>query len=184
MQTEMGEGYMKIPITLDDGDHLMIVRFDVADTGLVSQFEWHLRLDYRTFYAGASVPVTRIRPIDRSLYVTMHRLLLGPPGRIGHLNGNGLDNRRANLVRQTQAEILAKRRPSGGASQYKGVAWDKGPGRWVARFRGKNLGRFQSEEAAARAFDAAAYAYWGVLAYLNFPRETDHDREPTREAEA
>lgn len=148
---------------LDGTKRLMVVRYDAADRELVSRLTWYVREhpggDWYAERSGRG-------------YVTMHRLIMGDPPadglRIGHLNGDGLDNRRANLHWMTQSEILAKRRPSGGMSKYKGVAWDSYHDRWVVRFRGKKLGTFASEEDAARAFDAAALAEWGEMAYRNF----------------
>lgn len=146
-----------------------LVRYDLVDAELIEQFTWHIRPDHRTFYAAASVPARFGEQYGEHVY--MHHLILwGGQGLVAHLNGNGLDNRRANLARMTQAEVLAKRRPvRGGSSRYKGVTWDRQRRRWLATFRGKKLGRFLDEEEAARAFDDAAFAHWGPKAYLNFP---------------
>lgn len=156
-----------------DGTHrLLVVRWDLADHELVETHQWHVREhpggDWYAEHRGG-----KRYEGGRRDYVSMHRMLMGDPPerglRVGHLNGNGLDNRRGNLRWMTQEEILAKRRPVGGASKFKGVAWDAHAGRWVAVFRGRKLGRFRDEESAARAFDAAALERWGSLAYLNFP---------------
>jgi hypothetical protein len=122
-------------------------------------------------------PEQEMRYAGERIRFLMHTLLLGfpPPGlRTCHINGNGLDNQRANLKFATQAEILAKRKPSpsrgGSASRYKGVCWD-GRSKWLVQFRGKKVGRFTDEIEAAKAFDAAALAFWGSGVYLNFPDE-------------
>lgn len=173
----IGKGWMRIRTPMPEGGHRnMLVLYDLADAELIEQFSWHIRPDHQTFYAAASVPVTRIAPLDRRDYVYMHQLVLGRgEGRISHLNGNGLDNRRKNLARMNQSQVLAKRRPPAlfagktPSSPYKGVCRDKETGKWLATFRGKKVGRFRDEAEAARAWDAAARAYWGPLAYQNFP---------------
>lgn len=160
---------MRKVVHLPDGtERMLVITYDLADRDLVEDFTWYIRPDFRTFYAATS---TWQFGWGAKGFTYMHRLLLGDrEGRIAHLNGNGLDNRRSNLRPASQAEILAKRRPpSGGTSAYKGVCWDSHHGKWVARFRGKSLGRFRDEAQAARAFDAAARAHWGDLAYCNFP---------------
>lgn len=175
-----GPGWQLITHTNQHGaSRLHVVRYDLADAKRVERFSWHIRPDHQTFYAAASVPARLVKTYGE--YVYMHRLIMwrsrGKGGRIAHRNGDGLDNRRENLARQNQSEILAKRRPVGGASPYKGVCWDREQSKWIATFRGKKLGRFRDEEEAARAFDDAAFAYWGPGAYLNFPERYFHRRD-------
>ena len=58
-------------------------------------------------------------------------------------------------------------------SQFKGVSWIAKRGLWFACIRldgkTKSLGYFANEDAAARAYDRAAFAAWGQYAFLNFP---------------
>ncbi len=112
--------------------------------------------------------------------IAMGEVVLGPrPGpqwRLSYGNGNGLDNRRSNVAWGQQSQVLAKRRPAGGSSQFKGVTWDRSTGKWQAAFRGKKLGRFCDEVEAAEAFDAAAFAHWGPGCYLNFPQRHSNER--------
>lgn len=174
----IGPGWMRIPTPMPDGGRRnLLLLYDLEDADLIELFAWHIRPDHQMFYAAASVPLNRVCVLPRGLsYVYMHQLLLGPgEGRVAHLNGNGLDNRRKNLARQEQAQILARRRPAshmGGkptSSQYKGVTFDKETGKWLVQFRGKKVGRYRDELEAARAFDQAAHAHWGAQTYLNFP---------------
>jgi hypothetical protein len=56
-------------------------------------------------------------------------------------------------------------------SKYKGVCWDASRGKWSASLKCDGhyhfLGRFDSEENAAAAYDRAAKHYFGVLALTN-----------------
>lgn len=62
--------------------------------------------------------------------------------------------------------------PQPGGSQFKGVSWHKGAGKWQAsiRYLGKSrgLGVFTDEVEAAKAYDVAAREAFGEFAYLNF----------------
>lgn len=67
--------------------------------------------------------------------------------------------------RQKRAERLT--------SKYYGVVWQASRNKWAAQIsvggRNKPLGRFTSEEVAARAFDVAAISLRGKGTRLNFP---------------
>lgn len=154
------------------------VYYDDDAAELVEDWSWHLHPADTTWYAQAKVPAAYRDWFPGRHQVTMHQLVMHGmgSGRIGHLDGNGLNNRASNLRFMTQEMILAKRRPAshkGGkqtGSRYKGICWDKHYDKWVARFRGKNLGRFRDEIEAALVWDAAARGYWGdELPYQNFP---------------
>jgi len=97
---------------------------------------------------------------------------------VDHINRNTLDNRRANLRVVSAAEnTYNKNKPKRRkklTSRYKGVYRTKRDNYWhaVIGFRGirKYLGRFESEECAARAYDAAARKYHGEFASPNFEK--------------
>lgn len=107
----------------------------------------------------------------------MHRVITQPPEglEVHHKNGNGLDNRRSNLVvcsRSKNAQGFQKKR-LGASSKYRGVGWDKGANRWRARIvlgdKLKFIGLFHIEEEAARAYDQFSRDNFGEFAHLNFP---------------
>lgn len=58
-------------------------------------------------------------------------------------------------------------------SGFKGVSFAKGRNKWQAKIlldgRQVALGRYQTSEEAARAYDGAALKAWGTSCYLNFP---------------
>ncbi len=106
--------------------------------------------------------------------VRLHDLLLPGVPFVDHLNGDKLDNRRRNLRPCSTAENNANRASKAGdSSRFKGVTWDKSRDKWMAAIaahgQSKTLGRFDNEEDAARAYDAAAKVAYGEFARLNFP---------------
>jgi len=104
----------------------------------------------------------------------MHRVILPDAEEVDHINGNGLDNRRANLRPATGIENRRNRRRSRkNTSGYAGVSWDKVNRKWYAYItadgRMRALGRFDTAEEAALARDRAALELHGEFARLNFP---------------
>ncbi len=149
---------------------------DLADLALVEGRNWCAARRRRTWYAVTGVPTT-----SDWTKILMHRVIMGcQPGdpRIDHRDGDGLNNRRANLREATETQNLANSRPrDGGTSGFKGVYWSKQRQYWVAQVgvngQKRHLGIFHSEEAAARAYDAAAIETFGEFAQLNFPQIED-----------
>lgn len=103
----------------------------------------------------------------------MHRLLMdaGKGQQIDHANGDGLDNRRANLRFCTSSQNNWNSKPKGN-SPYKGIS-QRASGKWYAMIcRDRKhywLGMHDTPEEAARAYDEAAKRLHGEFARLNFP---------------
>lgn len=106
--------------------------------------------------------------------VYMHRWIMGVFGRqvVDHIDGNRLNNTRANLRVCSQQQNLRYRRCfRNNASGYKGVT--RRGKRWLARIyydeQTVRLGLFATVEDAALAYDCAARWLFGDFALLNFP---------------
>lgn len=155
-----------IRIPLSQGMEAII---DAADADLVCPFKWSAFVNGRTAYA-----VRRIKR-DRGWTTQRMHVMLTGWALTDHINGNGADNRRANLRQATTAENLRNmRKHRTGTSQFKGVQWQGRANKWMARVtvagRGVYLGLHTSEISAAEAYDAAARRHFGEFAAVNFPR--------------
>lgn len=146
---------------------------DWQDWTLVRGYWW--RLSGRrpetttTQYAQAhSSHDTKTRKI-----ITMHCLLMRPgPGQyVDHINGDGLDNRRANLRLVTKQQNGWNQAGHGGTSKYKGVSFRADTGIWRAYLtkdgKRRYLGTFADEIDAALAYNSAAKEEYGEYARLN-----------------
>ncbi len=114
--------------------------------------------------------------------VRLHRFILGvkdPKILIDHINGDGLDNRKANLRVATASQNHAnagKRKHN--TSGFKGVHFTKRRAHlsapWAAYLgalkKTRFLGYFETAILAAQAYDIAANSYYGEFARLNFPK--------------
>lgn len=106
---------------------------------------------------------------DGKRSVLMHREIAGIDAGIGtdHRDGDGLNNQRLNLRPANQSQNLlnaAKRRNA--KSRFKGVSAKRQ--KWEARFMNRRFGVFDTEEAAARAYDNAARDHDPEFALTNF----------------
>lgn len=139
-----------------------IALVDDEDFGLVSQFTWCAVQNRPGGNWYAATPGCK-------LY--MHNLVCKVPKGliVDHRSRDGLDNRKDNLRSATLSQNQANcRKASGTSSKFLGVCLDLSQQRWKASCRGVNLGRFTSEEAAAKAYDDFAVEAYGEFANLNF----------------
>jgi len=156
----------------------MEAQVDDADVELVSRYRWSTvrARTGLTAYARARAPIGDA-DLPGGSFVYMHRLIMGarPNESVDHVNGNGLDNRRANLRLASASQNAANRRKprSARTSQFKGVHLDRGQGRkhWHARLKMNGTvylcKRFATEEEAARAYDEMAERVHGAFARTN-----------------
>lgn len=154
-----------------------IAIIDAADWEQVSRLAWRAEQNRpKTHWYVRSMPRKTVGH-QRSTY--LHRLLLNAPAGVlvDHVNGNGLDNRRANLRFSNPTLNGANRVKKSGpkSSAYKGVYATKDckTPRWAAATSsmGKTayLGTYTDEALAALAFDCASIESYGEHARTNFP---------------
>ena len=142
---------------------------DDEDYEGLNQWKWCASPGTNTFYAARSSP----KP-DRCT-ILMHREIMdrkpGDGSQIDHIDGYGLNNQKSNLRGATHSQNLMNQRPTLGSSRFKGVSWKSAATKWQVHicFNGKqkSLGYFDSEEDAARTYDAAALKHFGEFARLN-----------------
>ena len=114
---------------------------------------------------------------------SIHRVVMDAPKGmdVDHINGDPLDNRKQNLRICTRAQNSQnKKLRCDSKSGFKGV-YQRTSGRFESYIGDPNspstnkrsirLGKFNSAEEAARAYDAKAKELYGEFAYLNFPDE-------------
>ncbi len=171
-------GYDFRRIDLGEGQWTIL---DSQDYYMYGNFKWFLNGNRGKFYAVRSKKIGN----TGTKMVSMHREIMNAPAGllVDHRNCDSLDNRRSNLRFATQPENIRNRRKttSKTSSRFIGVYYDKERHLWVARIEHQGekifLGRFRSEEEAARAYDAAARKYHGKFARLNFPELTAENAE-------
>jgi hypothetical protein len=147
-------------VTLTKGLYALI---DAADIPLVSPYNWCAHEKPGGHYA-----VRNILSLSQKSHIKMHRFLMGTvTPAIDHVNGNRLDNRRANLRVATTAENLRnQKRHSNNTSGFKGVS--KKQGRWrvsiMADGKRHYFGTFDTPEEAHDVYIVASKKYHGEFA--------------------
>ena len=154
---------VRIPVTNKKGE-IKYFLVDREDFDRVNEYKW--RIDARSY-------------VRKGFGIFLHRFIMGiiePKMVVDHVNGDKLDNRKANLriVTNTQ-NAQNKKKQVNNTSGFKGVFFNKTTNKCVAQIRingkCKYLGNFSTPEAAAHAYDEAARIYHGEFGRYNFPRE-------------
>jgi len=163
----------------DDNNYEMLVRtkgklksfkIDADDFETVSPIRWHDN--------GSGYLINRFVEKGKRITLRLHRALMSPAPNedVDHINRDVTDNRKSNLRICTHHDNCKNKSKSRGCtSRYKGVCYAKNRGKWISHIRVaeklKYLGYYESEKAAAVAYDEAAIKYYGEFANPNFPTE-------------
>lgn len=148
--------------------HGQILRIDEADMPLVQQYRWHAKQEGRSWYAYGNT----YDPEGKRGVIKLHRLLLNalPSQFVDHVDGNGMNNTRANLRIATKQQNQANvRKRLSNRTGYKGVQQHH-DGRFRARIQvkgvGIHLGMFNTAEEAYAAYCTAARKHFGEFARI------------------
>lgn len=152
-------------VQLHNSPHSVLI--DDDDFSLISEFTW--------YHNPEGYALTRKTIGGKRTSIWMHRLIMDAQAgeKIDHIDGDGLNNQRANLRFASAAENMYNRRKNKDASsKYKGVTLVRKTNHWIAglNYEGKRvyIGYFAIEEDAARAYDQKARELFGEFARTNF----------------
>jgi hypothetical protein len=141
-------------------------KVDDSDYEALSAFKWSASKPHNVVYVVRGVTVD-----GKQTTIRMHQQILGDAIAVDHIDGDGLNNQRANLRKCTDQQNGQNRRKTHGRSKFKGVSWHKGTRKWratiVADGRQRALGYFDCEGCAAIAYDRAAKRSFGEFACPN-----------------
>jgi hypothetical protein len=145
-------------------------------------FEWLSKWKWKANKRSQFYAVRSIRVNGRYKTIRMHRLIMGLREGDGisvdHIDRNGLNNQRGNLRTCTTAQNSSnKTKKKGCTSKYIGVYLrtltykDKIYEHWISQINKQQkritIGRFNTEQEAALAYNIKAVEYFGEYANLN-----------------
>ena len=145
---------------------------DASDVGLIAHSNWCATPRQ---LSDGSLATVHVQGSDiRGRRIALHRLIADAQSRqcVDHINGDGLDNRRANLRLCNQSLNGANRRIGvNNTSGFKGVTWNIGIKRWFVTIcvagKARYVGVYYDRLDAARAYDSAVVEAFGEFALTN-----------------
>lgn len=148
---------------------------DAEDVPLVTGRRWQ-RIASGYLATNETAAEVRARGGRMKRTLLLHRLLTDAPAGmfVDHIDGDILNNSRANLRVCTRQQNQAKNRSARGVTGLRGVYpyGQKFMAMISLMHRSHFLGAFQTKEAAAHAYDAAAQQHFGEFAQVNYHRST------------
>lgn len=160
-----------IPVKIRNKSASRPMLVDDWDYEILKNYQWHESFGY------ARMRKKRSYVGEKTQQILAHRLILWCPKKMetDHINGNRLDNRKENLriVTRSQNSQNKGKRKKEYSSKFKGVSLIKESSKWYAGIRinkkSLNIGHYNNEVDAARAYDEKAKELFGEYAWLNFP---------------
>lgn len=145
-------------IYLQDGEEIFV---DDEDYERVSQYTW-----WKMFVGNKKQIASTVGTGNdkRTIYLTSFILCDGASQKAKNNDYRKENLTDENIVRYQRAHHIS-------TSKYKGVMWDKRRSKWRANIglegKSKFLGRYDTEEQAAEAYNQAVLDYWNGDGYLN-----------------
>lgn len=158
-----------IKIKLTQGKFALI---DDEDYALISKYKWCAVCKINTTYAKTHL----FKSNNSAIHEYMHRMIMmlhrGDKQQVDHIDGNGLNNQKLNLRVVTRSQNgMNKNKKRKTSSKYKGVYYNKLNKNWRSRIHVNReyieLGSFDTEIDAAKAYDAAAKYHFGIFSRTN-----------------
>jgi hypothetical protein len=171
LKDEKWKKILNIPIKRNN-DNIAIIEFFNKNKEKISE----TLVDDELYYNLIQYPWHISRGYSNSKKIgLMHRYIMNYDGNdyIDHINNNPLDNRKNNLRIASPKENMMNRKANiNSTSQYIGVSFDKTRNKWKANITIDNklkfLGRFESEQDAAKARDEYTKKIFNEFGNLNF----------------
>lgn len=148
----------------------MEVSVDDDDFEIVSAHRWFFQPKGTHGYAGRSIQENGKQRTELMHRVLMRKSLVEGMV-VDHIDGNGLNNQRANLRVCTPAENSRNRLSGGSTSAFNGVSFVKKTGKWQVMVQPDYdqicLGFYESEQVAAGVYNSGAKRLYLDFARLN-----------------
>lgn len=137
----------------------MFAIVDAEDYDRLNAWKWYAVQARGKWYAARGETYAT----NRTRRIYMHRAIMEvEDGRkVGHRDGNSLNNGRSNLLAGTNAQVhwIGGKTRVNNTSGVKGVSYDKTNRKWMARFnmnrKNVNIGRFRNIADAEQAYQTA-----------------------------